>query len=500
MPFDKTTRSLCAGALILAVQPSVLAWGAKRITDLRFNADYAQITNSVGDEWAPTWADDGNLYTGNDDGSSFGGIGQRTVAFGKLAGDDLSKLRGFTVSDMGGYGKDAMGPDNANWKTMNTYCVDGILYMFVTRCQYPEQAGDAHHRHVFKNSCIIKSTDKGKTWWRPAEESLNHPMFPGLKFGAPYFVWYGKDGEASVDNARYYVYAVANNGHFEDGDYFILGRVSRKKLPDLNAADWEFYTGGNGMAARNWASDINLAKPILQDPLNCSMTGMTYIPGLGRYVMVVWHYTTYNLRTDPRTINDYYEAPKPWGPWGRFKTIDTGNMGWYVPIVGQKFQRKVDAHTVECVLFPTGNYQNSALYKLNFIPITLSTKPLPPAAGRGSVRCFCVADQQQAILLTATSKLAETDGNRTPLNLNQASPGTSSLWLRSINAHYRLMPKQRHPLLGLSTVLFRTASQFTSAVQVSDQLRLTPRCNQLAFVSEWRIEFSFHVPSLNRGV
>jgi hypothetical protein len=366
--------------LIFLVYPSLFAQDSKPIVDITFNADYSQIANSAGDEWAPTWADDGNLYTGNDDGSSFGGIGNRTVAFGRLAGDDPYHLIGTTISDMGDYGKDVHGSDKANWKTMNSYCVDGVLFMFVTRCLYPEQSGDAKHRHIFSNSSIIKSTDKGLTWTRSATENYEHPMFPGLRFGAPYFVWYGKNGAASVHHADKYVYAVANNGHFEDGDNYILGRVLKDKLPDLNAADWQFYQGGDGMRAGNWISDMNRAKPILEDTSNCSMTGMTYIPGLGRYVMVVWHYTTYNLRTDPRTINDYYEAPKPWGPWTKFKSIDTGILGWYVPIIVQKFQTVVDADRVNCFLFPTGNYQNSKLYKINYIPVTLSTFPLstPP--------------------------------------------------------------------------------------------------------------------------
>jgi hypothetical protein len=359
-----------------AFQFTLLAQGDKPIVDVRFNADYAQIPTSHGDEWAPTWADDGNLYTGNDDGSSFGGIRPRSVAFGKLVGDDPNNEKGVTVSDMGDFGKEPARPDKGNWKTMNSYCVDGVLYMFITRCLYPEQSGDAHHRHIFKNSSIIKSTDKGVTWTRTSSECYEHPTFPGLRFGAPYFVWYGQDGKASVDNADQYVYAVANNGHFEDGDDYILGRVLRRRLPDLNGADWEFYTGGDGMTAGNWSKDINNSKAILQDPLNCSMTGMTHIPALGRYVMVVWHYTTYNLRTDPRTINDYYEAPRPWGPWTKFKTINTEKLGWYVPIVGQKYQVKVDENTVNCILYPTGNYQNSKLYKLNYIPITLSTVPL----------------------------------------------------------------------------------------------------------------------------
>lgn len=347
------------------------------ITDITFNAPYSQIAKSHGDEWAPTWADDGALYTGNDDGSNFGGIRAGSMAFGKVIGDDLHSLTGVTISDMGRFGDDGGRPDHANWKVMNSYCVDGVLYMFVTRCLYPEQSGDKNNRHIFKNACIIKSTDKGKTWTRSADENYDHPMFPGLRFGAPYFVWYGQDGAASADNADKYVYAVSNNGHFEDGDNYVLGRVSRSKLADLNGADWEFYAGENGMRSSSWVHDMNASKPILSDPLNCSMTGMTYIPALRRYVMIVWHYKTYNLLVDARTINDYYEAPAPWGPWMKFKTVDTDQLGWYVPIIGQKFQASVDANHVNCVLFPTGNYMNSALYKLNFMPITLSTTPVP---------------------------------------------------------------------------------------------------------------------------
>ena len=374
------TQIIWALLFVCAIQVDAFGQGDKPIVDIRFNAPYSQIASSVGDEWAPTWADDGNLYTGNDDGWSFGGIPGRSVAFGKLIGDDPNNLRGVTISDMGGYGQTEIGPDKANWKTMNSYCVDGVLYMFVTRCLYPEHSGDANHRHVFKNSTIIKSTDKGVTWTRSSAESYSNPMFPGLRFGAPYFVWYGKNGAATVDNADQYVYAISNNGHFEDGDNYVLGRVSKSKLPNLNAADWEFYKGGDGMSGGNWIREVDQAKPVLKDSLNCSMTGMTYIPGLGRYVMVVWHYTTYNLRTDPRTIDNYYEAPKPWGPWTKFKSVDTDKLGWYVPIIGQKFQTKVDANTVNCILYPTGNYQNKSLYKLDYIPITLSTVPLsaPP--------------------------------------------------------------------------------------------------------------------------
>ena len=131
-----------------------------------------------------------------------------------------------------------MGQDNANWKTMNTYSVDGVLYMFVTRCLYPKLSGDPKGRHVFQNSSIIKSTDNGRTWTRSGADNYAKPMFPGKRFGTAYFVWYGKDGAATVDNADRYVYAISNNGHFENGDDYVLGRVLKSKLPNLSAADW----------------------------------------------------------------------------------------------------------------------------------------------------------------------------------------------------------------------------------------------------------------------
>ena len=109
MPFKRNiftgAKMALAVPIVLAMYTGLFAHGDKPIVDIRFNADYAQIVNSSGEEWAPTWADDGALYTGNDDGHSFGGIDGRSVAFGKLVGDDPNHLVGATISDMGGYGR-----------------------------------------------------------------------------------------------------------------------------------------------------------------------------------------------------------------------------------------------------------------------------------------------------------------------------------------------------------------------------------------------------------
>jgi hypothetical protein len=280
-----------------------------------------------------------------------------------------------------------VGPDGANWKTMNSYSVDGALYMFVTRCHGPLLSGDPQGRHVFRDSSIIKSLDNGRTWMRPVEANLGKPMFPGMRFGAPYFVWYGKDGAASVDNADRYVYAVSNDGYFENGDDYILGRVPRSKLADLSAADWSYYESGDGMQESSWTSIIDKATPILINRGRSGMTGITYVEGLRRYIMVVWHYHRDNFvqaikEKDLGTVLDFFEAPKPWGPWKKVKEIDTGRMGWYAPIIGQRFQTVVDPETVRGFLYTTGLHTkplgglDMALYKFNYLPITLSTRPL----------------------------------------------------------------------------------------------------------------------------
>jgi hypothetical protein len=519
---------LSASALTLGA--SVCADGAsKPIVDVRFDGPFLQLENSIGDEWAPAWGPDDVLYTGNDDGSSFGGVASNAIAFGKVVGEQPGALSGITINGMSDYkqvpvpgpegaiwktlntypldgnfyrfapcGQDGhsaclmrsedagqswsktptafqasvlkdpafitfqsgydrietvrlgksfndyayiagyaglidgedhyiiarvakaqlvqpnssdwsfsgnkgrvggwindpgkattqvnsleLGPDMANWKTMNTYSVDGVLYMFVTRCIYPWNGDDPKHRHIFRNSSIIKSTDKGLTWTRSADDNFRQPMFPGKRFGAPYFVWYGKDGAASVDNADRYVYAVSNDGYFESGDSYVVGRVPRSKLATLSASDWTFWKSGEGTSDSSWTSDLSAAQPVLSSAGKSSMTGMTYIAPLGRYVMVLWHFKLVSWETvleqkEFSTVLDFYESPKPWGPWTNFKTYETGIPGWYVPIVGQRFQNAINADSASAYLFAPGfvNDGKSDLYKFNYMPVTFSVKPL----------------------------------------------------------------------------------------------------------------------------
>ena len=89
---------------------------------------------------------------------------------------------------------------------------------------------DPFRRQTAINSCIIKSEDHGLTWTPSIRECFEHPMFPSNRFSTPYFIYYGKDGTApAVDNAEKFIYAVSNNGFWNNGDKYILGRVERSE-------------------------------------------------------------------------------------------------------------------------------------------------------------------------------------------------------------------------------------------------------------------------------
>ena len=96
--------------------------------------------------------------------------------------------------------------------------------------------------------------------------------------------------------------------------------------------------------------------------------------------MVEWHYSTKNLRLLASTVLDFYESPKPWGPFKKFATYDCGYTGYYCPIIGQKFQTAVGPGRVDCVMYCTGNYIDPLLGKMIAIPVSFYTSAQPNSA------------------------------------------------------------------------------------------------------------------------
>jgi len=391
--FIKTLAAFSTASIFADLgHPSLLGDGfdapsaSTRITDVFMDLNRIhKWDQSNGDTWDPFWADDDSLYAFNCDGRGFG-TQARNLAFNQLQGDGLHSLSGRIINSMDEYGiagkKEA---DNATWKACGQECIDSIFYAFVSRNVYGSDSHDPLLRQTAFNSSLMKSTDKGLTWTRSAAENFKDPMWPGTRFGSPFFVHYGKNGGAvSRDGAHQYVYAISPNGFWNDGDDFILGRVDRTKLKDLDAFDWTYYTGRDGQRAENWSKQIANAIPILSLPAKCGQTPPCYIASLGVYLLISWYNTQKMSKWfEPNEMRyDFYEAERPWGPWGFINSysdrhITGGHM--YGPSLCAKFQERKGSE-VMMSLFTSGcPFEDvpSGLYKMWEIPLLLRTTPVP---------------------------------------------------------------------------------------------------------------------------
>jgi hypothetical protein len=309
------------------------------------------------------------------------------LAFNRLSGTTPATLSGTQVNAMDAYGKGGQkGPDHATWKACGQECIDGVFYAFISRNTYGSDSGDPLTRQLAQNSSLIKSTDRGHTWFRDAEQNYRRPMWPGSLFGAPFFVHYGENGgSVAQDGANEYVYACSTNGFWNDGDTLILGRVKRSLLPDLNSADWEYFIGGDGHLARSWSPSISKAAPILSRPAKCGQTPITYVPELRTYLLISWYNTARMTKWfEPNEMQyDFYQAPRPWGPWSPVRSFTDRFLGpechMYGPSLCARFQQRRGTD-VEISLFTSGcpfDDVPSAPYKMWHIPVILRTAQLP---------------------------------------------------------------------------------------------------------------------------
>lgn len=327
-----------------------------------------------GDSWDPAWAQDDALYAAVNDGAGFGTL-KRNIAFNKITGDDPVALTGQLQNVMEAYGEmnAPIAADGRNWKSGGSISIDGVLYMSIGMDRYVDAGFGGRQTRI--NASIIKSSDHGLHWTRPMKENLDNPMFPGMRFATPFFIHFGKEyAAATVDNADRYVYATSNNGFWDNGDNYILGRVLKSKIKDLTASDWSFYRGGDGMRDSSWTKDADKATLIIDAPARCGETGVTYLPALKRYVMVAWYYPVGNGHAGKieSTEFEFYESPKPWGPWKEVRKVHVEPQGWYIPRVLSKFQSRV-GQNLQAFIAVAGDWRNPAYYRYTMVPVEFVT-------------------------------------------------------------------------------------------------------------------------------
>ncbi len=367
--------------------------------------------SSNGDTWDYIWAEDDNLYTFGCDGKGYGASSSMNVNFNRLKGSDWKELTGQLVNPMTEYGLNGAYladdstrllernwskiPQGPNWKVTGADCIDGVIYAFVAENWYGNQKAygsdsmDPTMRQTVNNMSLIKSTDKGLTWTRTMAANASEPMWTNKRFSTGFFFKYGQNGgRTRQDKQDKYVYAMSNDGYWNSGSAFYLGRVLRAKIGNLNAADWEYSSNGS------WTSELNRATPVSGLPNGenkCTMGTPVWLAALHKYVAPVWYDTgDYHQWYFPTDVTfAFYQADHPWGPWdyiGEKSALQciadrTGHAHrWYGPVFSPKFiTDNPDGSVTALMLFSGSTWENnpSSLYKNCACPVTFYARAQP---------------------------------------------------------------------------------------------------------------------------
>jgi Domain of unknown function (DUF4185) len=295
-----------------------------------------QMTSGNGDLWPSCWADDGNLYAANGDGTNFGSTFY-PMAIGQIAGmpPDLSGT--FVAGDVGNNYSGSPYTD----KPTGMVCVGGRIYLAYQNLN-EDTFDDA------PAASIVESQDHGVTWSaNPAK-----PMFgtPGnasdpkaYLFTTIFFLDFGWNHENAIDQ---FVYAYGLDNDWRDQTAVYLARVPATSI--LDRSTWQFFAGLKGNNPE-WTSNITQKRAVLTDQrelyqhvfaIDCpadqkiiAQGGAVYDRPLNRYLMTTWGCATH----------EFYESPTPWGPWSHFHTNDFGplrllqNRGQYGTNIPSKF-------------------------------------------------------------------------------------------------------------------------------------------------------------------
>jgi hypothetical protein len=177
--------------------------------------------------------------------------------------------------------------------------VNGVLYMWT------RNAG---------NSQLAWSTDHARTWtWSDWKFTKS--------FGCPGFVNFGRNYAGGRDN-YVYIYSHDSDSAYVAADRMVLARVSSDQIRNRNA--YEFFNAFGRDQQPLWTKDIDERGAVFEKPGGCYRSGMTFNPGLRRYL-----WSQIGPDKDSRFAGglSVYDASEPWGPWTTVYFTDRWDIG-----------------------------------------------------------------------------------------------------------------------------------------------------------------------------
>jgi len=176
----------------------------------------------------------------------------------------------------------------------------------------------SHHGGV---ASLMYSDDFGLTWQNYPQPDA--PLFLGPRFAGLAFVGFGPGYTNVPDFLAGHVYAISNDEGWECGSHVFLARAPRDRVLDRSA--WRFYGGRTPNNQPAWIEEEAYARPIITDHGHVGHPTMTYVPGLGRFLLAFSSdAVTKSYAHDPaiawarwhrRRELHIYESTTPWGPW-----------------------------------------------------------------------------------------------------------------------------------------------------------------------------------------
>lgn len=271
------------------------------------------------DNWPMTWADDDALYTTYGDGNGFAPFLKDKLSLG------LAKVMGVPPEIVGinirSQTAEAFGDGKQGRKASGMLSVEGVLYLLV------RNAGNAQ---------LGWSTDHGATWtwadWKFAES-----------FGCPTFLNFGRDYAGARDD-YVYIYSQDSESAYERADRFVMARVPKDRMREREAYD--FFVKLDTDNRPLWDKDVARRGAVFTNPATCYRSGISYNPGLKRYL-----WCQIGPGTDTRYAGGFsiYDAPEPWGPWSTAFRTDVWDVA---PGESSSLPTKwmsADGHTVHLV-------------------------------------------------------------------------------------------------------------------------------------------------------
>ena len=290
------------------------------IRGIRWLTEPALYSGSHGDTWSSTWADDGELYAVADDTTGIDNACRSNLAIHKMSGKPPDHVVQ-TINPMAEYLPLGQVEALDMWKGCGLISVDGALYLGVSQHTAVDIGLDNVQRA--HSASIVRSPDHGRTW--SSKPAVREAMFPTHRFASPYFVQFGQDYRGAFDEFEEHIHAISAGGVWNNGNYMVMGRVRRDRIARLDPQDWEFFSGTGVDEKPAWTDAILGAQAVFRHRGLTSMTGVQYVPAVGRFVMAQWAYTDQDSnRPWDRTQLFLYEAALPWGPWHCFHS----QPGW----------------------------------------------------------------------------------------------------------------------------------------------------------------------------